>query len=432
MKDKRSVTSVKYDWFHLGHERFCVLCRSLAKIERVKMDMKFGGKNRGTLPTVLFTTLLLAACGGGGGGSDGTIGGGTASANTAPATGTTTPATDTTTTPVTDTTTTPAATQLDISSFSPAVGDAVALNTVIRVAFNVKVDPATIVSLEPTAFTVWDSRNENFVEGSVQLDADGMTAIFTPRNNLLADTEYVVTVSTAIKSIDGTSLAADRTWNLRSAPAAVQSTYPAAGASELAINSKIAAVFNSSIAPSTITSFTVTPAGGAPVPGTVTYDSNAATTTETRTAIFTPTSNLLPGTVYTATVTTAATGTTNWTFTTSTNQDTVKPTVTFSPADNAENVGINSGIRLTFSEPINLSKVSLSTIFVSNASHMHLSGSIVIDNANNAVTFFPSSAMDPDTPYHIVVNDGIEDLAGNKLDTGSNTEVQSHFRTGPR
>jgi hypothetical protein len=421
---------VKYD--RLGwrtRNNFCPLTEPLVKTERIQMNTKIHGQHSWTWLIAMLIALFLTACGGGGGENGGTsrgestAGGGGGGSTPPPATGTNPP---------------PAATQLAISSTSPAAGGAgIALNTAPRVAFNVKVDPATIVSLEPTAFTMRDVTNGNNVGGSVQLDADGMTAIFTPRNNLVPNAQYAVTVSTAVKSSDGTSLAENHTWNFTAAAPAVESTYPASGATALAINSKIAVVFNTNIDPATLnidpvtrrsTSFTLT-TGGTQVLGTVAYDDT------TRTAVFTPDNNLQPGASYTATVTNAVPEAATWTFTTATGEqqlDTVKPTVTFSPADNTENVGINSGIKVTFSEAINLSKINGGTFFVSDESHVHLSGNIVIDAENNTATFLPERAMAPNTPYHIVVSDAIEDLAGNKLDTGSNTERQSRFTTGAR
>ena len=181
------------------------------------------------------------------------------------------------------------------------------------------------------------------------------------------------------------------------------------------------------IAPAEITSFTVREAGvgGAAVLGTMAYSNNAA-----RTAVFTPTANLQPNRAYTATITTTTAGQTSWTFTTGAQIDTVKPSVTFSPANNADNVGVNSAIKVTFSEAIDPSTITGSTFFVSGVDAW-LSGNIVIDSATNTAWFFPNGAMQPGTPYHIVVKSDIRDFAGNALETGANLELRSDFRTAP-
>lgn len=394
------------------------------------MNTKIGGKNRWKGLVVVLAAIALTACGGGGGGDSPTAPGSTAGgSNPPPAAGTTPPpATGTTPPPVTETTPPPAAaTPLAIASSSPAAGaTGVALNAAPSVVFSTRVDPATIVSLTPTAFTVMDVTNGNNVGGFVELNADGTAATFTPRVNLVPDAEYSVTVSTDVKSIDGTSLTENSTWTFTAASAAVQSTYPASNATAAPVNTRVAAVFNTALAPMALPSFTLSEAaaGGAPVPGTVTYNNDA-----TRTAVFTPTANLQPNTAYTATITTAATGQTSWTFTTGAQMDADKPTAAFSPANNAVNVSVNRAIKITFSEAIDPSTITGASFFVSDASQIHLSGHIVIDSANNTATFFPERAMAPGTPYHIVVTSGIKDFAGNALDTGANIELRSDFTT---
>jgi hypothetical protein len=83
----------------------------------------------------------------------------------------------------------------------------------------------------------------------------------------------------------------------------VNVTAPANAVTGVAINSKVTATFNEAMAPATIngTSFTLTGPGATAVAGTVTYDVAGATAT------FTPASDLAFSTVYTATITTAAT-----------------------------------------------------------------------------------------------------------------------------
>ena len=83
----------------------------------------------------------------------------------------------------------------------------------------------------------------------------------------------------------------------------VISTNPLNGATNVPINQKIAATFSGAMNPATVIApgtFTVAGAGGAAVPGTVTY------VAATKTATFAPTANLLPSTQYTATIHTAA------------------------------------------------------------------------------------------------------------------------------
>ena len=409
------------------------------------MNTKIRSQHPRTWLITMLTALFLTACGGGGGDDStaaGTTGGGTSSGDTAG--GGTTPG-DTTgggTTPG-DTTgggTTPGGTTdggnageqpppapvaLAVSSTSPSQTTNVALNTAPSVVFNTRVNPATIVSLSPTAFTLRDVTNGNDVGGAVQLDESGTTATFTPRVNLIPNAEYAVTVTTAVTSADGTSLTENQTWNFTAAGPGVESMYPAANATGVGINTKIAAVFNTVVAPATSFTLREAGAGGAAVPGTVALNSDS-----TRVATFTPTANLQPNTAYTATIASAEAGSTSWTFTTGAQADSVVPTVTFIPANNAENVSVHSAIKVAFSEPIDPSTLTGENFFVSGVDAW-LSGNIVFDAATNTATFIPSSPMSPNTPYHVIVKSDVMDLAGNRLNTGSNPEVRSDFRTAP-
>ena len=74
----------------------------------------------------------------------------------------------------------------------------------------------------------------------------------------------------------------------------VVSTNPAAGASNVALNTKISATFSAAMDPSTLTLSTFTIDHG--VTGSVTYDATA------KTATFTPSANLVANTAYTVTI----------------------------------------------------------------------------------------------------------------------------------
>lgn len=375
------------------------------------MNTKIHGQHPLTWLIVIFTALLLTACGGGSG-----SGGGSPP---------------------------PPVTPISITSTSPADKTAgVALNTALGVTFNAKVDPATIVS-PASAFTVKEVLSGKNVDGSVALDASGMTAIFTPKTNLAANTSYLGTVTTAVKNADGTTLARDYTWTFTTASPAVASTSLASVAATTAINTKIAATFNTDMDPATLaspaTSFTLKPSapGGTAVAGTVSYDALS------RTAIFAPAANLQPNTAYIATLTTDAKDTrgnalasnTTFTFTTGAQSDTVTPAVfDFSPGHEVKGVELNSTITVTFNKPMDPSTITLGsattspTFLVSDQNGSHLSGTLAFDTKNNVATFFPTDLM-PNTRYHIVVTNGVKDLAGNAF--GVNGFV-SFFETGAR
>src|ERR1700716_3062224 len=168
-------------------EIFLSFDRTLIKTEGKTMNTKIRDQHPWTWLIVMLTAMLLAACGGGGSGTtaDGTLlGGGAPGSSTPP----------------------PVAAPLTVPSSSPADGTTnVALNSAPLVTFNSKLENATIVS-PAKAFTVQEFLSGNIIDGTVTVSTDGMTAIFTPTVSLTANTQYLGTVSTAVKNTGGNTL----------------------------------------------------------------------------------------------------------------------------------------------------------------------------------------------------------------------------------
>jgi hypothetical protein len=186
------------------------------------------------------------------------------------------------------------------------------LNKIITATFSVPMDPLTLTS---TTFTI--NQGTTAIAGTVSYT--GTTASFKPSVALMPSTIYTATITSGAKSVPGTPLANSYVWAFTTgtitAPA-VNSTDPVNLVTGVALNKLISATFSETMNPSTIaTSFTLM-AGTTLVPGTVNYVGTTAT--------FTPTSNLLSGTTYTAKITTGAKNTTGlplandkvWTFNT--------------------------------------------------------------------------------------------------------------------
>src|SRR5580658_2329981 len=184
---------------------------------------------------------------------------------------------------------------------SPAnAATGVVLNTAVTAGFSSVMAPATI---NTTTFTLTGPGGAA-VAGAVTYS--GTTATFTPTNSLSANTVYVATVTTGAQDPSGAALAANFAWSFTTGTIpTVASTNPLNGAINVPINQKITATFSEAMNATTVTAagtFTVSAAGagGAAVPGTVTYVAAA------NTATFTPTANLPPSTQYTATISTSA------------------------------------------------------------------------------------------------------------------------------
>jgi hypothetical protein len=171
----------------------------------------------------------------------------------------------------------------------------VVLNKIITATFNTPMDGATI---NGTTFTL--KQGATSIAGIVTYS--GTTATFTPTLPLTANTVYTGTITTGAKNLAGVALSSDYVWNFTTgtltAPI-VLSTDPFNTESGVALNKIINASFNMPMDPLTIsgTTFTVK-IGTSTVLGAVSYSGFTAT--------FTPSSNLLPNTTYTATITTGA------------------------------------------------------------------------------------------------------------------------------
>jgi hypothetical protein len=195
----------------------------------------------------------------------------------------------------------------------------------------------------------------------------------------------------------------------------VTSTNPINTATEIAINGKISATFSVFMDSSTVTltNFTLKQGSGNVI-GTVGYTD--------KTAKFSPTSNLVANTLYTATITKGVKSKTGqtlandyvWSFTTGTISDITLPTVTqTNPANNATGVVLNHLIVTTFSEPLDQSTITSLTYLVKQGS---LSVSGTITSTGTTATFTPASNLSPNNIYTVTVTTGVKDMAGNAID----------------
>jgi alpha-tubulin suppressor-like RCC1 family protein len=292
-----------------------------------------------------------------------------------------------------------------VTSTSPADGATdIATNTVIVIVFSEAMNAATLTA--GTTFTLSDGTNA--VAGSVSYDAATRTATFTPSSNLSTITTYTATVTTGARDLAGNGLAADRVWTFTTAalapadttPPGVTSTSPADGATDIATNTVIVIVFSEAMNAATLTAgttFTLSDGTNA-VAGSVSYDA------ATRTATFTPSSNLSTITTYTATVTTGARDLAGnglaadrvWTFTIAAlaPADTTPPTVTStSPADGTTNVEIST--TLDFTASTHASEWLVYGAGVSGVPAVRFDATPHIsfsDNAHDSGTFIPGAS----------------------------------------
>jgi len=283
----------------------------------------------------------------------------------------------------------------------------VVLNKVINAAFNMAMDPTTI---NGTNFTV--KQGLTLVTGTVSYN--NTIASFTPTSNLTANTTYSCTITTGAKNVSGTPISANYVWSFTTGSTTgptVISTDPANNATGVALNKIVNATFSSVMDPSTLTTTTFTLKQGiAPVSGSVSYSGS--------TASFTSTTLLLPGTVYTATITTGARNPSGeplannyvWTFTTlGTNAPTV---ISTDPANNATGVPLNKIVLANFSTAMDPLTITSATFTLKQGTN---SVSGTISYSGTTASFTPSANLTAGATYTATITTGAKNTAGTPI-----------------
>jgi|GEM_PF-3767421 len=149
-------------------------------------------------------------------------------------------------------------------------------------------------------------------------------------------------------------------------------------------------------------------------------------TTDKTSAAFIPSTNLISGTKYTVTVTTAVRDTTGnclgtakvWSFTTTgsgNSSDTTSPTViSVVPTEGATNVSVGTTVGISFSEAMDSSTITTTNINVVNGA-INIAGTVSLNADKTTATFTPTSALSNSTVYTVTVAKGVKDLAGNSM-----------------
>lgn len=319
-----------------------------------------------------------------------------------------------------------AATAPSVVSTNPVNGaTGVPTNQTVAATFSEAMNPATISG---TTFTL-TAPGGVVVPGTVVYAVSGSAAIFTPTTALTASTLFTATITTGAQDLAGNSLASNFVWTFTTGSApdntnpTVTSTVPANGAIGVPINQAVSATFSKGMNPLTVsaTTFTLTGPGTTPVTGLVTYSGVG------NTATFTPAANLLPSTLYTATITTGAKGLAGnalasnfvWTFTTGTVLATTKPIVSAtSPLNGATGVPINQAVSATFSKAMDPLTINTITFTLSGSGGSSVVGTVSYDAINFIATFTPLAYLAPNTLYTANVTTGAADLSGNALGSG--------------
>ena len=311
----------------------------------------------------------------------------------------------------------------------------VPLNPQIVAVMSNTVDPT---SLTNSAINVTPSGG-SAVAGALSLASDGVTLTFVPSTALTASTVYTISVS-GFFDIDGNSVTPfTSTFTTGTASFAAQSfklssTSPANKATGVSVTSPVTFTMSNLIDAASVNSQTVEVE--------VCYDGTPCTNSEFvagtfavsgATVTFTPLTQYPASTVIGMYVSGLMDEAGNQvynpkfgTFTTANTVDTTAPTVTITPANGATNVGLNTQVVLSFSESINTSTISTSSLALFNSdSPIGYNYSISQDNRTIIVT--PGgNAWTPGAVINVGLSNAIRDLSGNAL---ANTNSQFTLTT---
>jgi len=322
----------------------------------------------------------------------------------------------------------PSPTAPSVIATMPANGaTAVPTNQALSATFSLAMSPATI---NTTTFTLAATTSGTSVTGVVTYVAAGSVATFTPNASLAPTTEYTATITIGAQDVAGAALPQNYVWSFTTAaapvlvPPTVISTIPASLATGVPVNQIVSATFSTAMNPTTITAispatFTLLAQGSTtPVSGLVAYAAVG------NTLVFTPTANLAPNTLYTATITTGAQNLAGialasnyvWTFTTGAAPVLVSPEiVSTNPANAATNVPLNQAVSATFTEAMNPLTITTGTFQLTGPGSAAVVGTVSYDAINFIATFTPTAALAAGKSYIATITNGATDLAGNPL-----------------
>ena len=315
---------------------------------------------------------------------------------------------------------TPDNTAPTITSFNPAGGaTGVSTTTPINITFSETLNAATVKSN-----TVYLLKGGNtLVISTLTYNAATSTATITPTDALLFGQSYTIYVlggPSGVKDLANNALLGNIASVFTTLPAPADTTAPtvtgmAPSGSAVAVNSSVAVTFSEALNASTVTSTNVqlrNTATNAVIATTISYTQGSTTVT------LTPTAALANATGYTIFVQGGSSGikdvagnalaaNATGTFTTVSAADTTAPTVTaISPTSGSNSVAVNAALTVTFSEAMNASTISSSTVYLQGANNAVIATSISYNASTNTATLTPTSSLANSTSYSIVVKGG--------------------------
>ncbi len=305
-----------------------------------------------------------------------------------------------------------------VNSTSPDNGEvSVALNKVITVVFNERMNPTTLNSNSFVLISINDSSN-TVINGTISYDDATFTMSFVPSTPLINNTTYIGRVKTLVKDVNGNALQTDYLWTFGTGLTLVPTvlnTDPADNQLNVPFNKVIVVNFSVPMDAATVNETSLIISNGVnPISGIVNYSSSVA--------VFIPSSPLLPNTVYSGKVTTAVTDVHgiampsqyNWTFTTA--DITVPIILSTDPFSLQNNVVLNKNIRVQFNEFMDQSTFSNSSFYVMEGLNV-IGGTISF--AGKTAIFNPTNDFTAGLIYTATVKNLVKSSGGINLASDS-------------
>lgn len=307
---------------------------------------------------------------------------------------------------------------------SPARSEELQIDGFVEIVFDQAMDRPSVEavwSIDPQTSGTFDWPNEQ-------------TLRFFPLSGWIRDTVYKISLSQTARSSDDEPLASNYEFQFRTVGyLEISQMLPAADSEEIAVDSDIFVMFNRPVVPLT----TLSDPDIANLPHPLMIEPSVLGTGEwvnTSMYVFTPTTPLRGGTIYTVTVPSGLTDTTGgllpeiviWQFSTE------RPKVVWiSPRDNVTLVPIDTAILITFNMPISVQ--SFEERFVLRTTGLFgelfaetIAGEFSTDG--NAVTFTPHEPLDFDRTYVLTLEPGV---TGANRGLGMVDPISSQFETVP-
>jgi len=303
-----------------------------------------------------------------------------------------------------------------IANQPPTNFNGVSPSATATVTFSENMNPTTI---NTTSFTLRVTGGAA-IPGTVTYNQATRIAEFDPTGDMPNPANITASITNAARDLAGNA-ATPFTWAFTTRDATgptVTATTPAAGAAGVPPTTAVTITFSEPLDATSVNATNITmrvTSSSAAVPGTVTFNPT------TRVATFTPTATLAQTTGYTVTVSgvrdaggNAMVAPFTFAFTTG---DTNAPSVTaVLPANNAASVPVSSSVVATFSEAMDATSITTTTVTLRNTvTSAAVTGTVTYNPGTLQATFTPSGPLSNSTNYTFTVTTGVRDAAGNAM-----------------